>query len=86
MKNLKKALNHNFLFWILTIFAVLLIVAGFIVPPLGTIDPSVLTAIGLVLGFCAIDTVNRALEKGVDATIKKDDMELNISPKGNDNN
>ena len=48
----------------LTLVAVLLVVAGFIIPPTGVIDGSVLTAAGELLGFVSLFLVWRAVELG----------------------
>lgn len=51
MKNLTVS---QWIFWICLIVSVALCIAGFIVPPTGVIDPSVLTAVGELLGFASV--------------------------------
>lgn len=57
-------MKHSAIFVALTTAAVLLIVAGFIVPPTGVIDPSVLTAIGELFGFAALAQIPAMIESG----------------------
>ena len=46
--------------------SVMLIVAGFVVPPMGEIDGSVLTAVGELLMFPTLSYGARAIEFGYD--------------------
>jgi len=39
---------------LMLVFSVVLIVVSFIMPPSGVIDPSVLTAVGELIGFTAV--------------------------------
>ena len=67
---IKKATIGNLWFWILSGFALALITAGFLVPPMGVIDGTVLTAVGEVFAFAALGTVILAIEKGLPAKVK----------------
>lgn len=49
--------NKTIPFWICLISAIVLMVAGFCVPPMGVIDGSVLTAIGILFGFATLAQV-----------------------------
>ena len=51
MKNMTVS---QWIFWICLIVSIGLCIAGFILPPTGMIDPSVLTAVGELLGFASI--------------------------------
>ena len=55
-----------------------LIVAGFIVPPLGDIHGSVLTAVGLLFAFATLYEVHIAMKKGVDARLRHGNTELSV--------
>ena len=66
----RKATIGNLWFWILSGFAVALITAGFLVPPMGVIDGTVLTAVGEVFAFAALGTVIMAIEKGLPAKVQ----------------
>lgn len=66
-----------------TIFAAALFVAGFLVPPLGIIDGSVLKAGGEVMGLQAMLLAAEAIATGTTASIKHGQTEATI---GNDEN
>lgn len=57
------------LFYCLVIAGVLMLVASFLVPPTGVIDPSVLKGSSVVLAFAALTVVYKALMKGVNAKL-----------------
>jgi hypothetical protein len=59
--------------------SVALIVCGFIVPPLGAIDPSCLTAVGELLLFPTILYAYRAIELGLTVKFHKGDTSIEIS-------
>lgn len=51
---MKSLTVSQWIFWICLIVSIGLCVAGFILPPTGVIDPSVLTAVGELLGFASV--------------------------------
>lgn len=59
-----------------------LIVAGFIVPPTGIVDGSVLTSVGELLGFATLSVtahaIDKAIDKGLDTTFKHGQTEVHI--------
>lgn len=65
-------------YWVLIFLSFVLLVAGFIVPPLGIIDGSVLIGIGELLGFSAL-----GLLPGIASTIsiKKGDASIDVTTK-----
>lgn len=65
-------------FGILSTASVLLIVAGFLVPPTGVIDPSVLTAVGEIFAFAALAQVPIMLESGHKVRINKGDTTIEL--------
>lgn len=65
--------------------AVGLIVASFIVPPTGIIEPSVLAAVGEIFAFAALGTVIKAIDKGVDAKVQHNNTSLTIGDLNKDN-
>ena len=75
----KNYLENNRFFIFFSIAALLLIVAGFIVPPTGIIDRSVLIAVGELNGTLAIGAVIKAIDKGRSATFHHNDTELIIN-------
>lgn len=75
----KNYLANNSFFIFFSIAALLLIVAGFIVPPTGIIDSSILIAVGELNGTLAIGAVIKAIDNGRSASIKHKDTELIIN-------
>lgn len=69
------------------IVSLVLIVAGFIVPPLGIIDGSVLTAIGLLLMFAIAEKIPEAIKAGKSIRLTKGDFsaEVDTPPQQPDN-
>lgn len=70
-------MNKN-TFWICLITSICLIVGGFLVPPLGIIDGSVLTAVGLLLGFAVVGVIMNAMLHGADMKITKGDTTIEL--------
>lgn len=68
-------------FYINLIVSILLIVGGFFVPPVGVIDGSVLTAVGLLLMFSVIERIPEAIKAGRSFKVSKGDLELEVSAK-----
>ena len=75
----KNHLENNSFFIFFSIAALILIVAGFIVPPTGVVDSSVLIAVGELNGTLAIGAVIKSIDKGRSASIKHNDTELIIN-------
>ena len=82
-KILKETWESNIWMRILTISSILLIIASFLVPPLGILDGSVLAAVGELEGLGVLWIVLRAVEKGTAASFKKGDVEVDIKEKEN---
>lgn len=51
-------------FYITLIVSITLIVGGFVCPPMGVIDGSVLTAVGLLLLFVVVEKIPKAIRAG----------------------
>lgn len=62
----------------LSIVAVILILIGFFIPPLGLIDTSVFIGVGEILAFGVLLNFSYALENGVKATFKHKDTEITV--------
>ena len=60
------------------VISMLLIIVGFLLPPMGTIDGSVLTAVGELLLFPVIIYGFRAIELGLEVKIQKGDTTVEI--------
>ncbi len=75
---IKERLLGNVSFWVCLCTSIVLLVLGFIVPPIGNIEPSILTAVGELLGFATLAVVANAVREGYDARIKKGELEVII--------
>lgn len=80
---IKQAVSNNTPFWILTIFAILLLAVAFILPPTAIIDKSILTAVSELMGFGALWAVVKAIDNGTPAKIKHNNTEITV---GDDDN
>ena len=76
-------MENNRFFIFFSIAALILIVAGFIAPPIGQIDSSVLIAVGELNGTLAIGAVIKSIDKGRSASIKYNGTELDITSNEN---
>lgn len=75
----KNYLENNFFFIFFSVSALLLLVAGFVAPPTGSIDNTVLIAVGEINGTLAIGAVVKAIDKGRSASIKHSGTEVTIT-------
>lgn len=62
----------------------MLIVGGFFCPPIGVIDGSVLSAVGLLLMFATIDKIPDAIKAGRNLKISKGDFSIESSSEQQD--
>lgn len=80
---IKKAILGDVVFWVCLIVALVLMLLGFYLPPMGEISPSVLEAVGWLFGFAALaklcDTVNTAIKTGYDAKVQHGDTTIEIN-------
>ena len=78
--NAKLMLHKQYMvaFWITLCISIALIVGGFFVPPLGSIDGSILTAIGELFLWPALAFGAKALSEGMKAKFKKGDTTLEV--------
>lgn len=65
-------------FYLNLVVSILLIVGGFFVPPVGVIDGSVLTAVGLLLMFSVVAKIPEAIRAGRNIKISKGDFSAEI--------
>ena len=68
-------------FYVTLFISIALILGGFIVPPTGEIDGSVLTAVGLLLMFAVVEKIPEAIAAGRSVKIQKGDTSLEVSGK-----
>ena len=66
-------------FYVNLVISILLIVGGCLVPPVGIIDGSVLTAVGLLLMFSVIEKIPEAIKAGKNIKVQKGDSSVEIS-------
>ena len=60
------------------VLSVVLTVGGFLCPPIGSIDGSVLTAVGMLLMFSVIEKIPEAIKIGKSLKIVKGDFSAEI--------
>ena len=77
-------IENNLFFWIFSIAALGLIIAGFLFPPPGQVDNSVLIAAGEINGTIALGAVIKAIDKGVDAKFQHNNTSVTITNKDED--
>lgn len=75
---IKTATRHNIPFWVCLSVSIALIVAGFLVPPTGQIDGSVLTALGELFAYPALYTLWTAILKGTNAKVRHGKTSLSV--------
>jgi len=78
----KERLLGAFVFWVCLCTSLVLMVIGFLLPPMGEISPSVLQAVGWLFGFAALakgsDTIITAIKSGYDAKVKHGETSIEI--------
>ena len=73
-------------FYIFSAIAIALLIASFLVPPLGVISPSVLEGVAEIFAFASLGTVIKAINKGIDAKVRHGDTTLTIGDLNSKNN
>ena len=81
---LQEAVIGNWAFWICLIAAIFLLVGGALTPPAFVIDASIFKGVGWMFAFGALGSLTRAIDKGMDASIKKGDFTFNVKKKKED--
>ena len=71
--------SHKIAFWICLVISTALLVASFLLPPTGKIDPSVLRGVGEIFAFAVLYTVIEALNRGTDVTLHKGDIDITLN-------
>ena len=64
------------------ILSIVLIMAGFLVPPMGAIDSSVLISIGEIFSFAALGAAIKAIEGGKEVEVQHKDTKITIGDAG----
>ena len=80
---MKKIIRHEDrgIFYACLVVAMALLITSFVLPPTGVIDPSVLKAAAILLGFAALGIVGKNLALGKDVTFSHGDTEVTIGDK-----
>lgn len=82
-ESIGKAILGDMVFWVCLIVALVLMLLGFYLPPMGEISPSVLQAVSWLFGFAALakfcDTANAAVKAGYDAKVQHGDTKIEIN-------
>ena len=69
------------IFYVCLAVSIVLLLASFMLPPTGVIDPSVLKAAAILLGFAALGIAGKNLADGKDVTFTHGDTEITIEDK-----
>lgn len=76
---IKDRLISSIAFWVCLIVSIALVALGFIVPPMGDINPRVLTAVGELFGFATLGVVADAIRYGYDAKITHNNTTVEVN-------
>lgn len=71
-------------FYITFVLSLALIVGGFFCPPIGQIDGSVLSAVGLLLLFATIEKIPEAIKAGKSIKVQKGDFSAEVNANNSD--
>ena len=69
-------------FWVCLIISIGLMIAGFLIPPMGIIDGSVLTAVGILFGFAVVAQIPIIITAAESVKVVKGDMTIEAHQKG----
>lgn len=72
-------IESNIFFWVFSIAGLLLIIASFLLPPMGVVDNSILAAVGELDGVIALGCVIKAIDRGVDVTAQHNNTSITIT-------
>ena len=72
---------HNVAFIVCLLISAALLVAGFLVPPTGVIDPSVLTAVGELFAFAALSQLPFVIASGKGITLNHGNTSISVGRK-----
>lgn len=75
----------KYIFYVCLGMSIALLLAGFLLPPRGIIDNSVLKATGILLAFAALGVAGQNLANGKEVSFKKDDLNVTIGDNDDEN-
>jgi len=73
--------NLRFVSIVTTTTSAILIIVGFLLPPMGVIDNSVFSAVGLLLAFKTVDMIPQLINKNGGASVKIGDTTISVHGK-----
>ena len=73
--------RHKFISVLTSTTSAVLIVAGFVLPPVGVIDNSVFSAVGLLLAFKTVDLIPELMERKGNATVTVGNTSISVGNK-----
>ena len=74
----RKPQVDKYIFYVCLAVSILLFICGFVTPPPGVIDGSVLTAGGILFGFAALGIFGQNLANGKEISWRKGDTEITV--------
>lgn len=74
-----KKIKTNWVFIVTLVTSIALAVAGFIVPPTGIVDGSVITVIGLLEFYAVIAQIPHLMQRGSNITISKGNARIDVN-------
>lgn len=80
----KNYLENNVFFWVFSVAGLLLIIASFLLPPMGVVDNSILAVVGELDGVIALGAVIKAIDKGTDVSLQHNNTSVTITNKDED--
>lgn len=83
-KTFKECVLDNIWFKILSLSSIVLLFISLFLPPTGVIDPSVVAASGELLGWGALWSVLKAIDKGKAISVKHNGTEIEVKKKKED--
>lgn len=83
-KKIIAVLKRDILFQVFSLASLGLIIASFVLPPTGAIDPSVFAGVGEIFAFAALYEVHRAIDKGLGAKVEHNNTSVTITQKDED--
>lgn len=83
-KSVKK--STTIALWVCSVVSLSLIVGSFFAPPMGEIHPSVLKAVGEIIGLIALFILREAIHEGLSTKVTHGDTTIQIEGKDTQNN
>lgn len=79
IREIYKNIKYKWAFWIGFAVSLGLLIASFIIPPLGMIHPSVLQAVAEIGFFALLGIVADAIMRGSDIKVSKGDIKVEVN-------